>query len=420
MGDQRSTDAPKCCERVPWCDEHSPTKSGSFGSCLACECRELTRALSEIDAALVPNYDPMQGSYFEVDYNPAGVVDRVKRHLRGEFFPCPRSAEMTCQEDPSRDWRCECGHLNLRPFCEECGRDYPRTDGGPGSGEPSVGSRLWRCEHELKKARAELQRLHWLRDVVGVDIELMFARAQKEKDGRAQRGERAPEKEEERRFPPYSDVDYGSVEGLRTIAERGHPLYYVTAGTAALHALLAERDAIPSLVEHARREERDRCVKVCREIARVAKGKPARMTAASHCAREILRTSNLPTDSLSPDPDGKTWARTGREGHGHGPHAAEDPLGRNPCDGHGPNWTCSNCPRSAEASKRGADAATVDAFRVIVEEAFPEAGDLAWSTAIEELIKLWDRRERALLILVEGSQNESARSVPKGEKESKI
>jgi hypothetical protein len=41
-------------------------------------------------------------------------------------------------------------------------------------------------ETELRTLRRELQRLHWLRDTVGVDIERMFARAQKEKDGREQ------------------------------------------------------------------------------------------------------------------------------------------------------------------------------------------------------------------------------------------
>lgn len=49
---------------------------------------------------------------------------------------------------------------------------------------------------------------------------------------------------------------------------------------------------------------------------------------------------------------------------------------------------------SAEARIGGTTADDVDAMRVIVEEAFPEAGDLAWSTAVNELIKLWDRRER--------------------------
>ena len=54
------------------------------------------------------------------------------------------------------------------------------------AGDPPVGSRLWRCEQELEKARTELMRLHWMRDTVGVDIERMFARAIKEKDGRDQ------------------------------------------------------------------------------------------------------------------------------------------------------------------------------------------------------------------------------------------
>lgn len=50
---------------------------------------------------------------------------------------------------------------------------------------------------------------------------------------------------------------------------------------------------------------------------------------------------------------------------------------------------------SAEVMVGGTTASDVDAMWVIVEEAFPEAGDFAWSVAVNELIKLWDRRERA-------------------------
>lgn len=52
---------------------------------------------------------------------------------------------------------------------------------------------------------------------------------------------------------------------------------------------------------NAARQERDRCVEICREYARVTKGK-SKMVAASHCAREILRTSKLPAPSSCPGP----------------------------------------------------------------------------------------------------------------------
>lgn len=70
---------------VPWCDEHSPKRGGAFAECLACHCRELSRALSDIDMEIDPHPEPMMGSYYDTDCNPAGVVDRVKRYMRGEF-----------------------------------------------------------------------------------------------------------------------------------------------------------------------------------------------------------------------------------------------------------------------------------------------------------------------------------------------
>jgi hypothetical protein len=54
-----------------------------------------------------------------------------------------------------------------------------------------LGSRVKATEAALQTHRRELQRLHWMRDVVGVDVERMFARALKEKDGREQRRESA-------------------------------------------------------------------------------------------------------------------------------------------------------------------------------------------------------------------------------------
>jgi hypothetical protein len=57
-----------------------------------------------------------------------------------------------------------------------------------------LGSRVKATEAALQTHRRELQRLHWMRDVVGVDVERMFARALKEKDGREQRRERATPK----------------------------------------------------------------------------------------------------------------------------------------------------------------------------------------------------------------------------------
>lgn len=91
----------------PWCEEHSPSRGGNFASCLACECRELSRAISEVDRAIDPRPDPMGGSYYDsVDYNPAGVVDRVQRYVRGDFGlprpdnPTPEAVNSFAGVDP--------------------------------------------------------------------------------------------------------------------------------------------------------------------------------------------------------------------------------------------------------------------------------------------------------------------------------
>jgi hypothetical protein len=101
-----------------------------------------------------------------VDALIAAAVEEVERKTSGAG-PVQASASAI-----PKKWACACGWYAMQPLSEECpqcgGALEPVLAGtvtqapqrGPDdceSGAPAKGTRLWRCEHELTKARAELE-----------------------------------------------------------------------------------------------------------------------------------------------------------------------------------------------------------------------------------------------------------------------
>jgi hypothetical protein len=71
-------------KRYSFCDKHKRSANpGYFASCLCCSCKEMSEVLSEIDYLINPIGDQEYGflSNFDIDYDPAGVLKRVKEFL---------------------------------------------------------------------------------------------------------------------------------------------------------------------------------------------------------------------------------------------------------------------------------------------------------------------------------------------------
>ncbi len=91
---------------VPWCADHAPERGGVFGQCLACACRRLSQALSQIDAAIDvdgkkddPNYAALYDAFPVED----DVVKRVQSFV-GQRADCPRS------DEPGHGYECGVAH----------------------------------------------------------------------------------------------------------------------------------------------------------------------------------------------------------------------------------------------------------------------------------------------------------------------